>query len=321
MLRGLYKRSPRLRRLVRTAKGTVLFRLTELALAVARLGSFDRAMAVADRVGDAAYFLLGATRAQALEHLELVFGDELSEADRRQILRSSMRGFARSFCELARMDEIAAHFTDYVSLRGYEPVRSVFEAGAIVCSAHMGNWEALAAYFAQVLRFRVAAVARQLEDPRLNQLLVDARARSGVETILRDSPSAGRQILRILKEKGLLAMVIDQDTRVPSVTVPFLGRPARSPVAPAALAVRRNQPLVVAYCVRRPGSGLDLVVHDEALWPDASLEQADAIRDLTTRVNDVLSRAIREHPTQWPWWHRRWRRGPQPRLDPDAPIL
>ena len=320
MLRRVYKRSPRIRAAARTVKDAATYHLVRAALAGARLGSFEGALVVADRLGDMAFYCLHGTRKLALEHLEIVFGAEMNAVQRRDVVRLGMRDFARSFLEMARNDEVSTRFADYVELTGWEEVRDSLARGGIVCSAHLGNWEVLAAYFAQAMHLRVAAVARQLGEPRLNRLLVDFRSRAGVETILRDSPSAGRQILHVLKNGGMLAMLIDQDTRVPSITVPFLGRPARTPVAPAVLAVRRNLPIIVAYCLRRPAGGLELVVH-KPLWPNAALDRDLAIHDLLVRVNDLLGQAIREHPTQWPWWHRRWRRPPKPGLDPDAGIL
>jgi KDO2-lipid IV(A) lauroyltransferase len=305
---------------VRGIKGAAIFRLVQAAFAALSWMSFDRAMTASEWVGELAFRCLPGTRRLALEHLELVFGDELRPSERREIVRRSMRDFAKSFCEMARMDEIRSRFAEYVEVTGWAEARDSVDRGAIVCTGHLGNWEVIAPYFTEIEKIRVAAVARRLDEPRLNELLVDFRTRLGIETILRDSPSAGRQILKILKDHGLLAMLIDQDTKVASITVPFLGRPARTPVAPAALAVRRRLPILVAYNYRRPEGGIRLVM-EKPLWPDDTLDRDAAVRDLTVRVNDLLGQAIRAHPTQWPWWHRRWRRPPQPRLDPDATIL
>jgi Kdo2-lipid IVA lauroyltransferase/acyltransferase len=319
MLRRLYKRSPLLRRRALRVKDAATFRLAQAALGVAARYPLDTALAAADRVGDLAFRTLHRTRNRSLEHLELVFGNTLSDADRRDITRLCLRNFARAFCEIAKMEEIRPRFDDYVEVRGWEDVAPHLDGGAIICSGHLGNWELLASYFALVKRLRVAAVARRVGEARLNQLLVDFRADNGVETILRESPTAGRQMLATLKNRGMLAMLVDQDTHVPSITVPFLGRPARTPVAPAALAMRRHLPVIVAYSLRRPGGGLQLVV-EKPLFAEAGEERDTAILSLTRRVNELLGDAIRNNPTQWPWWHRRWRRPPQPRLDPDAPI-
>ena len=320
MLSRRLKKSPRLRAIVNTSKDAALYQLVRFALATASHFSLDGALRTADRMGDIAYATLPATRRLALEHLAMVFGDELSESQRREIVRRSLRGFARSFCELAKIDEIRPRLVEYVELTGWEECGSHLLNGAIACSAHLGNWELLAAYLAQIKQLPVTAVARELNESRLNQTLVDFRSSNGVTSILRNSPNAGRQLLRTIKDGGVLAMLIDQDTRVPSITVPFLGIDARTPVAPAALAVRRNLPIIIAYSLRHSSGGIEIVLKGPlAARPD--LERDEAVRDLTIRTNEVLSDAIRNNPDQWPWWHRRWRRKPQPDLDPDAAIL
>lgn len=319
MLNQLYKSSPWLRARAHRVKDAATYRLARAALGIGAHYRLERSLAAADRLGDIAYLVLHKTRRLALGHLELVFADQLSERRRHEIVRSSLRGFARSFCEIANIDEIRPNLATYITMTGWDEVAEAIREGAITCAAHLGNWELLAVYIAEIQGKSVAAVARRLDEPRLNQLLVDFRRGNGVETILRDSPSAGRQILRTLKQGGILAMLVDQDTRVSSITVPFLGHPARTPVAPATLALRRGIPIVTSYSRRRPAGGLEIVMGGP-LYPDNSLTKEDAIRDLTERVNDLLGAAILENPDQWPWWHRRWRRPPQPRLDPDAPI-
>ncbi len=320
MLRKLYKRSPWLRRRAHRIKDAGTYRLAAASVALASRYPLERALVAADHLGDAAFHTLHRTRSRAVANLDRVFGNDLSPADRQEIVRLSLRGFARSFCEIVKMNEIRPVLGTYATLNGWKEIEPLIDRGTVTCSAHLGNWEILASYMSQIEGREVAAVARRLDEPRLNQMLVDLRTSNGVESILRDSPSAGRQMLKVLKNpRGMLAMLIDQDTKVSSITVPFLGFPARTPVAPAALAVRRDLPVLVAYALRRPEGGLTLEMKGP-LSADKSLERDAAVRDLTERINDVLSQAIRENPTQWPWWHQRWRRGPQPRLDPDAPI-
>ena len=318
MLKRLYKTSPLVRKRVHAAKDVAIYRLVSAVLAIAPRYPLERLFDVSDRIASAAYGRFHKTRRHALQHLEMVLGDRVGPAEREEIAKESLRNFARSFCEIAKIDEIRPRLDEYLHLTGWEKVTPILDQGGIVCSAHIGNWELAGAYMAHEKGLPVTAVARRLDEPRLNKMLVDIRSRNGVETIMRDSPSASRQLLGALRKHGFLVMLIDQDTLVPSITVPFLGRPARTPVAPAALAVRRNLPIVVTYSVRRPNGGLDLILQGP-LYADKNLDRDSSILELTTRTNELIGDAILQHPTQWPWWHRRWRRAPQPHLDPDAP--
>jgi KDO2-lipid IV(A) lauroyltransferase len=319
-LRRIYKRSHRLRRFVRRRKDAVAYHLARFALWLPRTVSLPRALALADRVGDLIYLALPGTRRLALEHLALAFGDALPAAARERIARASFRNAARCFVELAKFDEIRPYFDDYTSIEGWQywdEVRAL-DRGAIVITGHIGNWELLGAYFARK-GIPIAAIARRINDSRLNQLLVDFRASNGVHTILRESPMSSREIIKILKQRGILALLIDQDIKAPSVSVPFFGRMARTPAAAAVLAVRRDLPVVPCFAQRRPEGGHRFTIMPP-IYPPQSGDRRRDVLELTRRFSEALEQRIRQNPAEWVWWHKRWRRAPVPRLDLDSEI-
>lgn len=273
-----------------------------------------------DRAGAFFFRLLRAPRRLALEHLRLALGDELSPAARMRMARASFINIARSFCELAKIDEIRECIDDYIEVEGWENAEKVLSEGrgTVVVTGHIGNWELLAAYFA-LKGQRIGAIARRVYEPRLNKLIVDFRARQGVQTILRESPHATRDILRVLKDRGLLAMVIDQDTRAASPSVPFFGRAARTPAAAAALAVRRRLPVLAVFIQRRAQGGHRITILPPFPVPDTGDLRSD-IRELTALFNQALEEQIRKNPAEWAWWHRRWHPSPTPNLDLDPKL-
>lgn len=314
----LYRRSFRFRRFVRRLKNGVVVRLTRALLAYIERRPLDEALALGDRWGARAFRWLRRPRSLALRHLDIAFGRSLPPSAREHLARASFINAARSFCEIARIDEIRARRDRYFEVEGFEHAQAVLArgTGAIVVTGHVGNWELLAAWWAWQ-GLPVVAIARKLSDPALNDLLVGLRHRQGVETILRESPSSARQILRAMKSNSLLAMLVDQDTRVQSLSVPFFGRAARTPVAAASLAVRRELPVLVAFIQRRAGGGHRITVQP----PIEVVKSADIAADihaLTRLFNERIEEQIRRNPAEWVWWHRRWRRSPQPGLDLDS---
>lgn len=317
-LRRLYRRSHRLRRFVRRRKDALTYHAARLALWVPRQLPLDTALRLADRIGDLIYAVDRKTRERALAHLDIAYGETLPGAEKERIARAALRNAARCFVEVTHMEDLKARFGAYVTVEGWEHVHAVLEAGkgAIVVTGHIGNWEVLAAYFAG-RGIPIAGIARQMNDPRLNRLLVDFRARNGVRTIMRESPSSGREILKVLHERGVLALLIDQDIQAPSVSAPFFGRMARTPAAAAALAVRRDLPIVPAFARRRPHGGHYLSVLPPLYPPHSGDRRADVLT-LTRRCNEIIEERVRANPEEWVWWHKRWRRKPVPRLDLDA---
>ncbi len=319
-LRRLYKRSHRLRRAVRRRKDGFTYHAARVALWLPRHLSLARALALADRVGDLAYDWSAQTRERSLASLNIAFGDSKSPQEKEAIARAALRNAARCLVEVAKIEEIRPQLEHYGEIEGWEHWETVrgLGRGAIVITGHIGNWELLAAFFA-ARAVPIAAIARQLNDPRLNQLLVDFRRRNGVNPILRESPGSSREIVKIFHAHGLLAMLIDQDILTPSLSVPFFGRPARTPVAAATLAIRRNLPVIPAFACRRADGGHHFVIHPPVYPPGSGDRLQDALT-MTRRFSEIIEAHIRRYPTEWVWWHKRWRRRPVPNLDLDSRI-
>ncbi len=295
-----------------------MYQLARVALEPMRSLSLPRALRFADRSADLFYSAVPAPRRLTLGHLALTLGDTHSPAAREAIARAAYRNTARCAVELVKLDEIRPRFDEYVSVEGWGHVEAVLDRGAIAATGHVGNFELFAIYAAHK-GIPIAAGARSLDDPRLNRLLDEFRSGSGVQTILRGDPDAAREVLRVLKRGGIFALLIDLDTRVPSVSVPFFGRLARTPAAAAVLAVRRDLPVLPVFACRRATGGHHFTIGAPIAPPKTGDRDRDIVA-LTAEFNRLLEAFIREHPAEWIWWHRRWRRPPVPGLDLDAHV-
>lgn len=290
----------------------------QLARAAVRRLPLDAALGSADLIGTFLFLVLQRTRKLALANLAAALGEQVSPRERRAIAEAALANAVRCFVEVARMDEILQR-DDYVRLEGWEYAEEAVSQGrgVIAVTGHLGNWELLGASLAH-RGLPITAVARRISNPRLNDWLVEIRRRHGVESILRQDPAATRRILTVLRLGGVLALLIDQDTRAPSVSVPFFGRAARTPIAPAVLAIRRGMPLVVAACLSRPDGGRVIRIGPPIHVPARATADVAAVTSLTARLNRDLEALIRASPGDWVWWHRRWRHAPIAGLDADA---
>jgi KDO2-lipid IV(A) lauroyltransferase len=198
----------------------------------------------------------------------------------------------------------AAAVAAHVEVEGWEHFERLRREGrpAVLVSAHCGNWELVhAALNARGLGMPV--VVRRLDEPGLDALVTTLRRRLGTPTIVRGAPGAARELLRVMRRGGVLGLMIDQDTRVDGVWVPFFGRPAYTPTGPAELARRFAAPAVPTFAERLADGGHVVRVHAPIELP-ADVTAATAL--LTARVEDEVRRV----PAQWAWIHRRWRRQP-----------
>jgi KDO2-lipid IV(A) lauroyltransferase len=110
-------------------------------------------------------------------------------------------------------------------------------------------------------------------------------------------------MLHALRRRGGLAILIDQDTRVEGVWVPFFGRPAFTPVGAARLALKRDVAVVPVFDERLADG-----THRAHFEPPLDLP-ADEV-EATAMMTRAIEAQIRRVPEQWVWMHRRWRRQP-----------
>jgi Kdo2-lipid IVA lauroyltransferase/acyltransferase len=296
---------PRRRRFSRL-RGTLLPAAVRGLASLFGLLSHRMALGVGRTLGRLAWRLSGRDRKRALEHLSFAL-PELPEEERTRIARASFLSAGMNLAELLHLlkhsrKEILRH----IEVQGWEEVAAAQASGRsiMILTGHCGNWELMG----PVLReggVQLAAVARPLEDPGLQQLLVDLRNHMGTTTIARGTRGAPRQLLEVLRGGGALAMLIDQDTKVDGVWVPFFGRPAFTPVGAAEIALRQKANVIPSFIERR-ADGSHLVRFLPPL--DLPRDPREATALMTARIEEQ----VRRRPEQWVWWHKRWRRQPPP---------
>jgi KDO2-lipid IV(A) lauroyltransferase len=127
---------------------------------------------------------------------------------------------------------------------------------------------------------------------------------------IRQSENA-REALGVLRSGAHLGLLSDLEVRrLHGEFVPFLGRPALTLTAPAALARAAGLPLLPAVCIFDARAGRWRLSFEEPLALDPRLERRAGRLDLLARQNGVFGRWIRAHPEQWAWHQPRWRTQP-----------
>jgi KDO2-lipid IV(A) lauroyltransferase len=261
-------------------------------------------------VGWIAFAALPAARRRALAHVAIAFPDGTGDAGQRAMARRSFVNLGRSAFEVLMLSRRSHPPIERLcAIEGEERLKAALAAGrgVIFLTGHFGNWELMAALVTR-RGYPSSVVATPVYDPRLDRLLVDARARHGVHTISRGSPSAARHLLSGLRRNAILGMLIDQDTDVDGVFVPFFGRPACTRDGPARLAMRTGAPVFPVF-IERIGSSARHRVRVQPpleLVPEGSDPEA-AVLENVTRMSAVVEAAIRRNPDQWIWTHRRWK--------------
>ena len=262
--------------------------------------------ALARGVGQLAYGL-GIRRRVALENLTRALPGT-SEAERRAIARGAYITMARVVLEsIDARDQLR---TDWALPQTPSPAWEALKAsvargqGALLVTAHFGNWERAGKLLIQ-RGVPLNALVRPLKGA-LNMRIVDNRVAAGAGLIYPKGAIAQAQEAVGLGESIL--MLLDQSLPAQAaVFVPFFGRPASTTPAMAVVAQRTGAPVFVVMAVR-DASGRKLRLELEGpIAPPAPREGEDAITAHTAAVTAVLEQVIRRHPEQWLWLHRRWK--------------
>lgn len=255
-------------------------------------------------IGSFGWLVSRRDRRRTLDHLALAF-PELPESDRRRLGKANFRHLGTLLTESLHLLRKDATTVETVStVEGWENVERARKSGQpiVILTGHCGNWEILAAAI-NLRGLGMAVVARSLDEPGLQRLLAGLRQRFGTPTIERGSEGAARQLLTQLRRGGAIGMLIDQDTKVDGVWVPFFGRPAFTPVGAAKIALRQKAVVIPAFAERLP-DGRHLLRFD----PPIALP--DDLTEATALLSSKIEAQIRHRPEQWVWMHRRWRRQP-----------
>ncbi|BDG03285.1 lysophospholipid acyltransferase family protein [Anaeromyxobacter oryzae] len=301
--------APPLRKQIKRRARSVLVRFAVRLLGFLPLGP---ALALGGFAGAVAHRLAWKTRGVALAHLALAF-PEKSEAEREAIARGMFVHLARSALELAAIRSFDDRLDAYVELSPPTLLKDVIARGRgmVFVTGHVGSWELLARRIARA-GIQNAVIAKASADAALNTMAERFRAEGGVTTLWRENPDTGRAIIRTFRQGKALGLLIDQDTNVQGVFVPFFGRLAFTPRAAADLAIRFGAPVVVGTIHRKgphPGDGHLLTVTEIPFSSDPPDREAEVVR-LTAACSAALEAAIRRHPEEWVWMHERWKTRP-----------
>lgn len=254
-------------------------------------------------LAETAWILAARPRDLALSQMSRALGR--SRAGVEPLARGLFEHLAKSAVEICRYlrrpDEAPAIELDTASKAALDGALSEGR-GVVFVTAHMGNWELMASGLAG-LGYPISTVAKASYDPRFTAMMDKARRDAGIQPIYRGRAGTVAAMLRALRSNRVLGLLIDQDTKVPSAFVPFFGRPAKTPLGAAVLARRCGAAVVVGTCRRRRLGTLRVDI------ARVSLEKMDDV-SATAHLTALLESRIRRSPSQWIWFHERWKSSP-----------
>lgn len=280
--------------------------LTRLIRFCSVLVPYRCAVAAGGALGFIVYYLIPRERARAIAHLGQAFPSE----GRPWIEQTARRSFVHLGKALLEVMTVRPHtVSNLVEFQGLEKLEEARSRGkgVVYVTGHIGNWELMGAAIAASAS--VSVIAAPIEPEAVNALIVALRTRLGVRTILRSRPGAAKELIRVFRENRVLGILIDQDTDVEGAFADFFGIRAWTPTAAAQMAIKFDAPVIFGYIHRGPDDRHRISINGPLELVRTGDDDED-IKVNTALFTTMIEQAIRIHPEQWVWMHRRWRRQP-----------
>ncbi len=276
---------------------------------IIRLLPYDALLFLGRIFGNLYYLLIKKQRERAVAQMMPAL--QISESEARKIVRESFVNLARNMLDILYMPNLnEKNLSDYIEIDHLERMRDALAEGrgVVVLTAHIGTWEWLSASFT-LNAMPVTAIAKLQPNQEYSRALDDLRATINVEIFNRGTSellAAGRA----LKKGKILGFLADQDAGPGGAFINFLGKVASTPMGPAVFSKKFNSPVVPAFIIRQPNGRHLVKIFEVMHFEDTGDVDGDLLR-FTEKMTAIIESMIRENPTQWLWFQKRWNTPPE----------
>lgn len=229
---------------------------------------------------------------------------EKVETMSRRVFQNLGISFFESF-QLASLSR--QQLLDRVRVVGLENLHNGLKSktGLILVSAHLGSWETGLLFVCCHIHKPIVGVVKKVRFAPLNRWVQRLRTRFGIKVIYKQG--ALPEMRRMLRRGGVTGLLVDQSRRSEGVEVNFFGHKVTTTPAAAFLAIRCKSPVLPMFCVRDDSGRLTVVIQSPLEMKRSGDLRSD-IQANTQRITDVVEKAVRQHPEQWFWVHKRWKK-------------
>ncbi len=265
------------------------------------------AHALGSGLGAIAYLADRRGRTTALENLRVVYGESMTERERRRIAFEAFQHFARTVIDQFWSPRLTAeNYQRYCEIEMDDPeaVERARETGAIWVTPHYSNFE----WIALLMGFRgyeFTIIAQDFKNPLLTDIFRRNREVSGHQVI--PQRSALIRLLKNLRNRGHAAFLTDLNIR-PSkaaTVIDCLGFQTCVTGLHTELMRRTRLPVIPGIAIPRP-DGTYLMRGLKPLQITGSMTD----REIAQACWDAFEPFIRENPAPWLWMYKHWRYRP-----------
>jgi KDO2-lipid IV(A) lauroyltransferase len=299
---GTTQRKPHLRKRINYVCGR---RAIAFGLKLAELFPIQYFNALAGIIGIIGFYLMRKYRTIVKNNLQIAFGTSKTQKEYGDIGKTVFRDTVKNMLEVAKV-----YYTDpslakeLVSIDGLEHLENVLSKGkgAVAVSAHMGNFPLIGPRL--ILEgYHFSLILREPKDSILGKTLSDLRESIPVNP----RKVCVAQSLASLSRNGILFLQIDQNASSKDLWVDFFGWMVPTFRGPVVFSMRTGAPLIPLFIIRDALDHHKLIIKAPLALDRTDNKEKDILHN-TAKLTKLIECYIREYPSQWWWFHRRWKK-------------
>lgn len=262
--------------------------------------------------GKIAYIFLAKRRKLAIKNLSLAF-KEKSSKEIKNLAYNNFLSIARTVAEILFVLSKKRKSEDFLedkedAIKQYEnAIKGKEEKQGVVCiTAHFGNWEILANYFASK-GFSLTIIGRR-GDNKLIENNITTPFRESFGNLNIHKSEAMNAMIKTLKNGGRIGILIDQKAGSSGVKTTFFERDCTTTPSVAFLKLKYNPLVIPAFAIREKSGKLRIVFFEPVSYiADDKKTKEEKVKAITQKYNDIFESIVRQYPEQWFWMHNRWK--------------
>lgn len=176
--------------------------------------------------------------------------------------------------------------------------------GLILISGHYGNWELTAYGAARLCKIPFNVVIKEQTNKRVNDNINKIRSEAGNKMI--EMRNSLREILTVLKNNGIVAMLGDQSAPKENIKINFLIKDVPTFEGTAKIAIKTGAAVLFGLSVRNPDGTYNVKLHEIDTSKYKNIDE-ESVKKFTQEHSDLLAEYIKLHPEHWLWFHRRFK--------------
>lgn len=273
---------------------------------IVRILPLRMALCVGWLIAAASHFIGRVYVDQTRQRVREVLGPDAPEQQIRRIAWMAWRNLMFNGAEALRLPLLTSEKVQKIGLADVEhklkKILADSEAGFVLATPHMGNWEQAGAAL-NLMDLPVFVIVRRQKNPLVNAYMNKLRRTFNMDVLMRESNN-WKSVSDRLKQGKMLGILPDVK-RKQGMEVDFLNGKAKVASGAARFAQLTQCPIYFLF-VRRIGWTKHVAEVRGPILPDPTADKGEDQRRLMQEIMTTFSTEILKDPEQYFWHNRRW---------------